>query len=299
MSKRGKGLWMVIVAATMWGLSGTAAQWVFQQKHVGTEWLVCVRMMISGICLLAFASFRGVPLFHIWRDRSSWMLLILFSLVGMLGVQYTYFLSIAYGNAAAATLLQYLAPIYIVLYFFMRDRKRPSVPVWSALILAICGTFLLLTNGKLRELNISFLSFFWGMVSGLLLAFYTICSAKLLKKWNSLIIVGWAMVIGGVTIIPAVDSLFAPFVTLDFQTMIVISFIVICGTLLAFLLFVESVRHLSPTESSILSSVEPLSAIVASMLFLQVSFGFYQTIGSILIIATVLVLGKRKIVPPS
>lgn len=107
------------------------------------------------------------------------------------------------------------------------------------------------------------------------------------------------MVIGGVTIIPAVDSLFAPFVTLDFQTMIVISFIVICGTLLAFLLFIESIRYLSPTESSILSSVEPLSAIVASVLFLHVSFGFFQTVGSLLIIATVILLGKQKMASPS
>ncbi|OAO83170.1 DMT family transporter [Anoxybacillus flavithermus] len=163
MSARTKGLWMVIIAATMWGLSGTAAQWVFQQKHVGTEWLVCVRMIVSGFCLLAFASFRGIPLFHIWRERNSRLLLILFSFVGMLGVQYTYFLSIAYGNAAAATLLQYLAPIYIVLYFFIRERKHPSVSIWGALMLAICGTFLLLTNGKIGALSISFPAFLWGL----------------------------------------------------------------------------------------------------------------------------------------
>lgn len=299
MSARTRGLWMVIIAATMWGLSGTAAQWVFQQKSVATEWLVFVRMIVSGFCLLAFASFRGIPLFHIWRERNSRLLLILFSFVGMLGVQYTYFLSIAYGNAAAATLLQYLAPIYIVLYFFIRERKHPSVSIWGALMLAICGTFLLLTNGKIGALSISFPAFLWGVVSGVLLAFYTICSAKLLKKWDSLIIVGWAMVIGGIAIMPSVDSFFAPFATFDFQTVASLLFIVVCGTLLAFLLFIESIRYLSPTESSILSSVEPLSAIVASVLFLHVSFGFFQTVGSLLIIATVILLGKQKMASPS
>ncbi len=299
MSTRTKGLWMVVIAATMWGLSGTAAQWVFQQKHITTEWLVFVRMIASGFCLLAFASFRGIPLFHIWRERNSRLLLVSFSLVGMLGVQYTYFLSIAYGNAAAATLLQYLAPIYIVLYFLIRERKHPSVSIWGALILATCGIFLLLTNGKLSALSISFPAFLWGIVSGVLLAFYTICSAKLLKKWDSLIIVGWAMVVGGVVMIPIVRSFLEPFFTLDFPTIVSILFIVICGTLLAFLLFIESIRYLSPTESSILSSVEPLSAIIASVLFLHVSFGFFQTLGSLLIIITVILLGKQKIVSSS
>lgn len=275
MSPRMKGLWMVVIAATMWGLSGTAAQWVFQQKHISTEWLVFVRMIVSGFCLLAFATFRGIPLFHIWRERSSRLLLISFSLVGMLGVQYTYFLSIARGNAAAATLLQYLAPIYIVLYFFIRERKQPSISIWGALILAICGKFLLLTNGKMGAISISFPALFWGVVSGVLLAFYTICSGNLLKKWDSLIIVGWAMVLGGIAMAPSVSTFFQPFVTFDIQTIGSILFIVVCGTLLAFLLFIESIRHLSPTESSILSSVEPLSAIIASVLFLHVSFGFF------------------------
>ncbi|MGG3998685.1 DMT family transporter [Anoxybacillus kestanbolensis] len=299
MSTRMKGLWMVVIAATMWGLSGTVAQWVFQQKHILTEWLVFVRMIVSGFCLLAVATLRRIPLFHIWRERSSRLLLIFFSLVGMLGVQYTYFLSIAHGNAAAATLLQYLAPIYIVLYFFIRERKQPSISIWGALILAICGTFLLLTNGKMGAISISFSALFWGVISGLLLAFYTICSAKLLKKWDSLIIVGWAMVLGGIAMAPSVSTFFQPFVTFDIRTIISILFIVVCGTLLAFLLFIESIRHLSPTESSILSSVEPLSAIIASVLFLHVSFGFFQTIGSLLIIATVVLLGRQKMASPS
>ncbi|XWN52171.1 DMT family transporter [Anoxybacillus flavithermus] len=299
MSTRMKGLWMVVIAATMWGLSGTVAQWVFQQKHILTEWLVFVRMIVSGFCLLAVATLRRIPLFHIWRERSSRLLLIFFSLVGMLGVQYTYFLSIAHGNAAAATLLQYLAPIYIVLYFFIRERKQPSISIWGALILAICGTFLLLTNGKMGAISISFSALFWGVISGLLLAFYTICSAKLLKKWDSLIIVGWAMVLGGIAMAPSVSTFFQPFVTFDIQTIISILFIVVCGTLLAFLLFIESIRHLSPTESSILSSVEPLSAIIASVLFLHVSFGFFQTVGSLLIIATVVLLGRQKMASPS
>lgn len=298
-STRMKGLWMVVIAATMWGLSGTVAQWVFQQKHILTEWLVFVRMIVSGFCLLAVATLRRIPLFHIWRERSSRLLLIFFSLVGMLGVQYTYFLSIAHGNAAAATLLQYLAPIYIVLYFFIRERKQPSISIWGALILAICGTFLLLTNGKMGAISISFSALFWGVISGLLLAFYTICSAKLLKKWDSLIIVGWAMVLGGIAMAPSVSTFFQPFVTFDIRTIISILFIVVCGTLLAFLLFIESIRHLSPTESSILSSVEPLSAIIASVLFLHVSFGFFQTIGSLLIIATVVLLGRQKMASPS
>ncbi|ACJ33673.1 Predicted protein [Anoxybacillus flavithermus WK1] len=45
--------------------------------------------------------------------------------------------------------------------------------------------------------------------------------------------------------------------------------------------------------------MEPLSAIIVSVLFLHVSFGFFQTVGSLLIIATVVLLGRREMASPS
>jgi drug/metabolite transporter (DMT)-like permease len=71
-------------------------------------------------------------------------------------------------------------------------------------------------------------------------------------------------------------------------------FVIVFGTLFAFLLFVESIRYLSPTESSLLSSVEPLSAVIASIVFLHVPFGLFQAIGAACIIVTVLLLSSKK-----
>jgi drug/metabolite transporter (DMT)-like permease len=43
----------------------------------------------------------------IWGNKNDSFSLIFFSILGMLGVQYTYFAAIKYGNAATATILQY------------------------------------------------------------------------------------------------------------------------------------------------------------------------------------------------
>lgn len=56
-SGRLKGIIMVITGASLWGLSGTAAQQLFQQDNVSTEWLVTIRLLISGSILLLFSSF--------------------------------------------------------------------------------------------------------------------------------------------------------------------------------------------------------------------------------------------------
>jgi drug/metabolite transporter (DMT)-like permease len=293
-SNRIKGLMMVISGAAFWGLSGTAAQVLFQEKQITAEWLVVVRMMISGSALLLFAACKRMAIFSIWTDIKSIVSLLLFGFVGMLGVQYTYFASIATGNAATATLLQYLAPVYIVLYVMVAQKHRPTKEVVFSILLALLGTFLLITNGSTKELKVPLISVVWGILSGVALAFYTLSSAQMLKKWHSTIVVGWGMVIGGGGMCFVFPPLPLPAVRWDVETWLLIFFVVVFGTLFAFLLFVESIRYLSPTESSLLSSVEPLSAVVASIAFLHVPFGLFQAIGAACIIVTVLLLSQKK-----
>jgi drug/metabolite transporter (DMT)-like permease len=294
MSNRVKGLMMVISGATLWGLSGTAAQVLFQEKHITAEWLVMLRMMIAGIALLLVSVWKKLTPLAIWKEKKSRFHIFLFGMVGMLGVQYTYFAAIATGNAATATLLQYLAPVYIVLYSLLKERMKPSKEIALATLLALVGTFLLITNGSTDGLKVSFISVVWGVLSGMALAFYTLSSAQLLKKWHSIIVVGWGMVIGGMMMCFVVPSIFPSNIILGMDTWLLILFVVVFGTLFAFLLFVESIRHLSPTESSLLSSVEPLSAVIASIAFLHVSFGVFQALGGVCIILTVFLLSQRK-----
>ncbi|MFC4183456.1 DMT family transporter [Saccharococcus thermophilus] len=293
-SNRIKGLLMVITGATLWGLSGTAAQVLFQEKQITAEWLVVVRMIMAGSALLLFAACKRMAILSIWANAKSIVSLLLFGFFGMLGVQYTYFASIATGNAATATLLQYLAPVYIVLYVMVAQKHRPTKEVALAIVLALLGTFLLITNGSTGELKVPFISVFWGVLSGVALAFYTLSSAQMLKKWHSILVVGWGMVIGGGGMCFVFPPFPLPEVRWDVETWLLIVFVVVFGTLFAFLLFIESIRYLSPTESSLLSSVEPLSAVVASIAFLHVPFGLFQAVGAACIMVTVLLLSPKK-----
>lgn len=181
------------------GLIRTVAQQLFQYENVSTEWLVTIRLLISGAILLIMSSFGAnkKEIFGIWKQKSDANKIILFGLLGMLAVQYTYFASIKEGNAAVATLLQYLAPIFITVYLLFKWSVRPSKIDYISITLSLVGTFLLLTNGSVHNLAVSTPAIIWGVLSGLSLAFYSLYSKELLEKWSSSVIVGWGMIIGG------------------------------------------------------------------------------------------------------
>ena len=58
-SLRLKGLFLVTSGALLWGVSGTVAQYLFQDENFTPEWLVVMRMLLSGILLLIIGVIKG------------------------------------------------------------------------------------------------------------------------------------------------------------------------------------------------------------------------------------------------
>ncbi len=294
LQSRTKGLLLVIIGAMLWGISGTAAQYLFQQKGFSPEWLVVIRLLVSGIILLTYAVIREKQdIWKIWRSKHNCYSLIIFSIIGMLGVQYTYFAAIKHGNAATATILQYLSPVIITCYLAIRTKKVPSIRQSIAIIFAMLGTFLIITKGNIYTISISKLALLWGIGSAFTSAFYTLYPHELLGKWGSTLIVGWSMLIGGV----AFSFIHHPWNFVgqwSVNSMVAVMFVVLFGTLVAFYCYLESLKYIQPTEASVLSSMEPLSAAVLSVLWLRVPLGGVEWLRILSVISAIIILSNIK-----
>ncbi|RDU35960.1 EamA family transporter [Neobacillus piezotolerans] len=291
---RAKGIALVLIGATLWGISGTVAQYLFQRQGFSPAWLVDIRLLLAGSILLAIGGAKDpAKIFRIWKSVRDAVSLLVFSILGMLAVQYTYFAAIDHSNAAAATVLQYLAPTMIAAYLAITERKLPNRWEISAVILALAGTLLLVTKGNIGTLSISGLAVFWGIASAAALAFYTLQPRKLLEKWGAVTVTGWGMATGGLCF----SFINPPWIfegTVSFQSMLAVLFVVIFGTLIAFYCYLESLKYISASETSLLASVEPLSAAFVSVLWLNVSFGLEEWLGTFCIISTIVILAKKR-----
>ncbi|WP_316252431.1 EamA family transporter [Bacillus sp. YC2] len=291
---RTTGIVLVLIGAILWGVSGTVAQYLFQHQHFNTEWLTSVRLLMSGILLLGIAYRKEKRrIWSVWKDKRDGFSLLLFGIFGMLGVQYTYFAAIQHGNAATATVLQYLGPAIITCFLALRSKRLPSGKELLAVLLAVLGTFILVTHGNVRSLSMSGWAIFWGISSAFALAFYTLQPHRLLKKWGSAIVVGWGMLIGGI----ALSFVRRPW---NFEgqwslsAYAAIVFIIIFGTLIAFYCYLESLKYLSASETSLLACAEPLSAAFLAVIWLHVPFGLSEWLGTLLILGTIALLSIKK-----
>nr|WP_246064826.1 EamA family transporter [Melghirimyces algeriensis] len=287
---------MVLSAAVLWGSSGTLAQYLFHEEGIEFGWLVMVRLLISGFLLLMMAYVQSgrKKVLSLWKDSVDKKQIIILGIAGMVGTQYTFFASIEAGNAATATLLQYLGPALLTVWIAFRLRRMPRAGEWMAVGFALIGTFFLVTGGNPSTLSISLPALLWGLASAVGLAFYTLYPSRLLNQWGAGMIVGWAMFIGGLALMFIHPPWSVDLAGWELKTYVWIAVVVFLGTLLPFFLYLDSLRYLRPSETALLSCAEPLTAAIVAVWWLGVPFGFPEWLGASFIIGTVVLLSLME-----
>ena len=289
---RKKGIVLVLTGAVFWGIGGTVSKKLFDSYEIDVDWLVTTRLLLAGFLLLSIQFFTKdrSQVWRVWKTKRIAVQLLIFGILGMLAVQYTYMASIQHGNAAVATLLQYLAPVMIIIYSIFRKHMVLTRNDLLTVSLALVGCFFLLTNGSISQLSVPTPAIVWGVLSGVALAFYTLYAVPLLKQYDSLVIVGWAMIIGGL----AVSFIHPPWQIelklLPVEAYLYLVFVIIFGTMIAFWFYIESLQSLVPKESSLLGSIEPLAAVFTTVFWLKEPFGLFQWVGTVFILIMIVVL---------
>ncbi|MED1596977.1 MULTISPECIES: DMT family transporter [Bacillus] len=290
-NNRRLGLIMIITGATLWGVSGPMIQWLFQHTKVSSIDFLVIRLLLAGVFILCFLLTKKQNIFRIWQHPRHLLQLIIFSILGMLGAQYAFIETVHISNAVTATLFQFLGPVLITIYVAVQHKKLPSIMQVLAIVSALTGTYFIITNGSAQNIVLSKEAILFGVLTAIGFAFYTLHPASLIKQWGTTLIIGWGMLIGGLALFICNRSFEWKQLSQTFtlQTFSMLILIIVSGTL-SFLLYIGSLKYLSATETSILSSIEPLVAAIVSITWLKESFGAYQLLGGVCIVIAVIFL---------
>lgn len=286
--ERLKGIIFIISGSMLWGATGPLMEWLLTHTPLTVSFMLTIRLAVAGILLLTYLLLTKQDIFSIWKQKIWGRQLIIFGIAGMLGVQFAFVAAINESDAVLATLLQFLAPIFVVAYISISLKKWPPRYQVFGIIGTLIGLFLLLTNASLDTLLISNKALLWGVAVGLTFAFYTLYPARLMKEWSVLLVVGWGMLTGGVTLglISRVWQSNQWLVFTDLKITGLMAALIFFGTI-AFLLFLSSMKYISAVETSILSSIEPLTAMFISVIVFGTSLGMWQLVGVFIMLVCV------------
>jgi drug/metabolite transporter (DMT)-like permease len=219
--------------------------------------------------------------------------LVRFFLLGILGVaasNYLYYLAIQRTNVAIAIILQYTAPVWVLLYTALRDREAPSLRRTVAVALAVTGCALvvgIIGSGGLRLDTI-------GVIAALFAAFsfaiYNVGGHSVLARYDRWKVLLWVLVAtSAVWLImnPPWKIVAAHFGATQWGFLLVFSIVSVLGP---FSCYFAGLQYLEPTRAIVVSCLEPVFSIVLSALILGELLRPLQTLGIVVVLVAIVLI---------
>lgn len=294
MSKVVKGTLFTVIAGIAWGLSGTSGQYLMAHG-ISALVLTNIRLIIAGLLLVLLSYIKSKEQFLAFlKDKSSLFSLLLFSLFGLFLNQLAYLSAIQETNAGTATVLQYVCPVGILAYTCIKDKVAPTIAEILSMFLAIGGTFLIATHGQMDQLSMTPAGLFWGLFSALTYALYIILPIKLIQKWGSILVIGVGMTISGFVAVPF-TGIIGTSLPMSFDIFLAFTGIILIGTVFAYTAFLKGASLVGPVKSSLLASIEPISAVFFAFMIMGDIFYPVDFLGMAMILLAVTIISLKDL----
>lgn len=284
-------LW-VMLAATLWGTTGTAA--FFLGPDVSPLAIGAVTMGLGGVLL---ALWGGTATLALWRDPSSRWLLI----VGALGT-ITYPLAFYSGMAIAGIALGNvialgLGPLTAALLEWGVDRRRPSVSWWIASLAALSGIALMagakVELGGGRVGNVA-LGVGLAALAGLAYGTYTYVFGKLADRGHApRAVAGGVFGAGAPALLVVMFVTGVPLVATP-ERVGIVAYLVLGPMVIAYLAFTAALRTLRASTVATIALVEPVIATALAVLIVGEVLGYSAVVGIVLVLVSLVVFSTAR-----
>ena len=278
-----KGIIYTLLGASCWGLSGSMGQYLFTVQQMDSRWLVPIRLGLSGILILLYCLLKHKDtMFKPWKslEMSRWMLI--YGIAGVSICQFLYFLTIELSNAAMGTILQDLAPIFILAFTCIVSKRLPKAFEIISILLAISGVFLLTTHGDFKHISLPLPALIAGIGSAFCVMIYNVLAPKITDNIPVIVAQGWSFLLGSILLGITFRTWKIHYVP-NIMGIVGILFVVIIGNICAFTLYISGVSKIGPQKAILYSFAEPITAALISTFVLKSTFTIYDAIGFALI----------------
>lgn len=156
------GLGLALLSAAAFGASGSIGRGLMDIGWTAGS-ATLVRVTIAALVLLipGLRALRGQ--WHLLRQNAG--ALVAFSVLAIVGAQLCYFMAVQYIDVSAAMLIEYLAPLIVVVWLWIHGRK-PTPLTFAGAVVAMAGLAMLvgLTSGV--SVNLTGVAWALGAATG-------------------------------------------------------------------------------------------------------------------------------------
>ena len=290
-----RGFFYIALATLQWGIAASLGRAVFTGKlRIGGEVVGAINplMIAQGrvtfsclILLTILIARRGVR--TLLLPRRDVLTMILIGTLGMAASNYFYYLAIQRTNVATAIIVQYTAPVWVLLYMVGRGLQKPTLQRIGAVGLGIAGIALAIDLIHGNALRLDALGVGAALLAALSFSYYNIAVHDVLARYDRWKILLWAVLTASIfwlVVNPPWKIAAAGYSRSQFLFLAVFSLISMLGP---FSCYFAGLQHLEPTRAVVTSCLEPVFSILIAAMFLSESVNTTQIIGIVLVLGAI------------
>ncbi|MFI5429945.1 EamA family transporter [Aeromicrobium sp. UC242_57] len=297
------GYAMVIIAALLFGLNGGISRVAMGAGLTPGEFTT-VRITFAALVFVAYAAcFRRSAL---RRPRgTAFLTVVALGLVGVAAMQLTYNVAITRLPLGIALLIEYLAPVFVVLWvrFVRKDPVHPRM--WAAVALALGG--LAVVSQVWNGLTFDGLGVLMALLAGISFAAYFLIGEHGLGFDDPLRVILWAFIVATVAMnlfqpiwetptLPDSTSWLGRLDEYSVNPLVPIAMVVVLGTVMPFFLQLIALKHLPASIVVVVAMLEPVIANVLGWAWFAETLSPVQVLGATAVIAGIVLAQTSRTV---
>jgi drug/metabolite transporter (DMT)-like permease len=216
-----------------------------------------------------------------------------FFLLGVFGVaasNYLYYLAIQRTNVATAIILQYTAPVWVLLYTVARGLQKATGQRALAVGLAVAGIALVIGVLNGRGLRLDPIGVTGALLAAFSFAFYNVGGHKILARydrWTVLLYVLLSASVFWIVVNPPWSVVAAHYSGRQWLFLMVFALV---SVLAPFAFYFAGLEHLEPTRAIVVSCLEPVFSILLAAVLLGEVLRPLQALGILLVLVAIIVV---------
>jgi drug/metabolite transporter (DMT)-like permease len=299
-----RGYLCIAIATLFWGISATLGRAVFTGRLGAGKPLQPIEPLILAQSRTSLSLILLVPILLIARRGGSGLRMprrdlgtcLVLGVLGMAASNYFYYLAIQKTSVATAIILQYTAPVWVLLYMVLRKLQRATTQRIVSVLLAVLGSALaigLLSPGTITMNTVGIVA---AQLAAVSFAFYNVVGGQVLQRYDRWRVLFWVLV-GAAAFWQLINPVWkiaqAHYTSEQWSFMALFA---ITSILIPFSFYFLGLQYLDATQAIVTSCLEPVFSILIAASFLGELLGPVQIAGiAIVLISTVLVqMPNRK-----
>lgn len=285
-----RGLLLVTIATFLWATLAIAGRLTVVQAD--TISIIIIRL-IFAIIILSIILLVKKP--KIALHRREIPLMALHGLISVALFHTSFFFALERISASVAVVLLYVSPFIVLLFSMIFFKERLTRLKVLGICMTLLGCLFVVEVNGLTSVQLLDGGILFGLLAAFGYACFTLFSKHFINTLHPLVVIWYSLLFGLFFLLfirHPKDILQTVYTT---ETLLLILYMALVPTIIAYILYLKGLCLMEASRASIITTLEPVFALIMAALILQERLTQLQLLGSFMIVSAVLLIGEDRI----